>query len=105
MEGFWVIYAGVFGVALVWCIYYVSRAIQGTKRVNFAKRVVKMQESGELKGKTLSELTEVLGDPSGMSSVSGCTTAEWSAGGYMVSLMFDDEGKCLGVLSEDYIKI
>ena len=56
---------------------------------------------GILKGKTLSEITTVCGNPNSISSgKDGVKVYQWLATGYHIVLLFDENNICLGVSSE-----
>lgn len=56
---------------------------------------------GTLKGKSLHEITSVVGSPSAVSSMgNGQTLRQWQATGYHIALLFDEKDICLGVSSE-----
>lgn len=55
---------------------------------------------GDLRGKTLAQISAVVGKPSGRASIAGSkVTYSWSTRGYYVTLEFDGD-ICQGVVSE-----
>ena len=60
---------------------------------------------GNLKGKTLKEITDVCGDPNSYSTSIGADgnpvkIIQWMATGYHIVLLFDSDDICLGISSE-----
>ena len=61
----------------------------------------KFVDLGTLKGKSLSEITSVVGSPNSVSTMAGGTKlCQWMATGYHISLLFDENDICLGVNHE-----
>lgn len=56
---------------------------------------------GTLSGKTLKEITAVVGSPNAISSIGdGKTLRQWQATGYHIALIFDSNDICEGISSE-----
>ena len=56
---------------------------------------------GTLKGKTLDEITYVVGPANSVSAIgNGQTLRQWQATSYHIALLFDENNVCLGVSSE-----
>lgn len=60
----------------------------------------KFAELGDLRGKSLDEIVEVVGQPNGISAAESGTVVQWMLMGYHIVLLFDNDGKCLGVSHE-----
>jgi hypothetical protein len=60
----------------------------------------KFGELGDLRGKSLDEIVQFVGQPNGVSAAESGTVVQWMLTGYHIVLIFDDDGKCLGVSHE-----
>lgn len=59
------------------------------------------QSLGVVKGKTLSQIAAVVGNPSAISYMGdGTILRQWQATGYHVALLFDSNEICLGISQE-----
>ena len=70
-------------------------------RIPAASLNAKFVKLGVLKGKTLAEITAVVGQPNAVSvNAEGITVRQWITPGYHIVLLFDENDICLGVNSE-----
>lgn len=81
-----------------WILYAIMNAGVKAPGASLNQKFVSL---GTLKGKALSEITSVVGQPSAVSTTgNGKILRQWQATGYHIALLFDENDICEGVTSE-----
>ena len=81
-----------------WIGYLIISALVRVPGASLNSKFVKL---GTLTGKSLSEITRVVGPPSAVSAIgNGKTLRQWQETSYHIALIFDENDICEGISSE-----